>query len=247
MLSRLFIVLALFSPNLFGQTHYWIAEVIKAETVYEPTAEYQYHVKPLGTLYGDESGYVTHFTIPSVISHKSVQAGSWLLIRRNVVMDRTVIIEVQSPDDGFVDSEVFYEIYVMGLVEKMKLVDAELISHGHIRALEISMILNGVGGVQLRYAEENKNLFIVAMDYYIRQSLKNFLPFIPRRTLWSIRASAIGQTILVTKNQRKFSRGKSFSETIDANQSVPKSILDRLNTSKWSSSDKALSLNEKGK
>lgn len=226
MKKLLFIMLPIFFiSNSYAKPHYWVGQVTKARTVYEPVAEYQYEVLPLGVLYGDESGYVESFSIPQVISHTAVLEGSWALIRHNTDNGNTVILDSQEAATGFVDSDIFYELFISRLQEQLHTVDPTLLSFGDNRIVEFIIALSGTGSADVLYREKNKNMLLVALEYYSRNTLKVFAPFVKTRDVWAFRVSVASGKVQVMSDTAKYSQGFAFNKVFNIEQPIPNLTL----------------------
>ena len=211
-------------PSL-ADAHYWVAKVTAARTVYEPIAEYQYDIEPLGVLLGDESTYVNTFSIPSVISHSAVLEGNWVLLRVNTETRNVVIIDAQDPMYGFAESKVFYDLFLQRLNKSLATVDQFLLSYGDLRTLRFMIVINGLDGADVLYHEKNKNLLIASIEYYSRYILKDFLPFVRRKDLWSFRVSTYTDSMTVFNDRVKSVQGAPFNKVFDYQQPIPNLAL----------------------
>lgn len=224
---RLLVVLMgmLSSASILANPHYWVGEITAARTVYEPVAEYQYEIKPLGALIGDESTFVTEFTIPSVISHTAVLKGSWVLVRVNTDTRNVVIIDTQDPRNGFADSKVFYELFLTSLNNYTRNIDRPLLSFGDVRILFFMISMNGNDDANIIYREKNRNLLLTAIEYYSRLILNDFLPFIRGKDLWGFRVVVLDGAISIMPDAVRFPQGRPFNKVFDEEQPIPNLVL----------------------
>lgn len=220
---RLFIciVLTLSAISVSAKTHYWLAEVTEAKTVYEPSAEYQYEVIPLQPLVGDESTFVSSFSIPFVISHSAVLPGSWVIIRVNLDHQTLSIVEAQSKTVGFGESQVFNELFLSRLRSAFEEVRGDLIQIYRPKIAHFKYAIDANEAVEVRYSDKNDTLLLTAIEYYSHQIIKDFTPYIREKVIWGFKADASSSPVRLYRESPRKSPGKLFNQSLDVEQALP--------------------------
>lgn len=157
---------------------YFVVEVLSSETVYEPVAEYRYHVRPLGNVSGlTDMSFPTRFSTDVVLSKNTVGAGYWMLAKINRRTGQVYEVDVTKPEIGFADSPYFLQVFYDRLENAMAPVRESLIKGYKAAKVKVSLGVADDFSIQAKYNQPNNNLALVAIDYYVDTIIPDFAQF----------------------------------------------------------------------
>jgi hypothetical protein len=160
---------------------YFVVEVLSSETVYEPVAEYRYHVKALGNLSGlTDEPFPARFSTDVVLSRHTVGAGYWMLVRIDRLTGVVSAVDVTTPQEGFSNSGFFLQIFYDRLSDSLDPVRHTLIDGYRTANVKVSLGVADDFSMQSRYNKPHNNLALVATDFYIDTLISDFSPFFAR-------------------------------------------------------------------
>ncbi len=203
---------------------YFVVEVIDSKTIYQPTAEYRYHVRPLGNL-----SQITNLPFPAkfstyvVLRKDTVGPGYWMLVKLDRETNEVNVLDVTTPQVGFSDSSYFRQIFYERLKNSLDPVRETLIDSHKYANVKVTLGVADDLSIQAKYNKPGNNLVLVSTDYYIDMLIPDFSPFFARYSELFFDVT-LNRNAVVVRNSRHSVGRYFFYQAIDQTEPLPTSF-----------------------
>lgn len=203
---------------------YFVVEVISAETVYEPKAQYHFHVKPLGNLsLKTTDPFPERFTTDVVLNKHAVNDGYWMLVKINRANGQVYPVDVTSPQVGFAHSAYFRQVFFDRLEERLQGANTYITGDYRSAQVKVNLSVSDDFSIQSRYNRNGNNLALMVTDYYTNLLITVFSPFFARYTELNFEVKFANDLIVVRPLKHKQSHYFLY-QALDESEALPTSI-----------------------